>query len=164
MILALHRVNHKAVWSKVRSLGIDGRFHQVLSEFLTDRRQRVTLDGCFTSFSPVISGVPQGSVFGPLPFTIYTFDMWCAINMIAYADGTTIYAVIPFPEGRQRIANVLNRDVSRILSWCDRLGRNLNSGKSHSIVISLSRMPSPPHPDCAVNGVPIPNCTSLKLL
>ncbi len=78
--------------SKARSLGIGGHFHQVLSEFLTDRRQRVTVDGCFSSFSPVISGVPQGSVLGPLLFIIYTFDMWCAIesNMAAYADDTTL--------------------------------------------------------------------------
>ena len=48
---AFGRVNHKALLSKVRSLGIGGRFHQILSEFLTDRRQRVTVDGCFSSFS-----------------------------------------------------------------------------------------------------------------
>ncbi len=104
--------------SKVRSIGIGGRFHQVLSEFLTDRRQRVTADGCFSSFSPVISGVSQGSALGPLLFIIYTFDMWCAIesNMVAHVDDTTIYAVIPSPHDRQRIANVLTRDVSTIPS------------------------------------------------
>ena len=163
---AFDRVNHRALLSKVRSIGIGGRFHQVLSEFLKDRRQRVTVDGCFSSFSPVVSGVPQGSVLGPLLFIIYTSDMWCGIesNMVAYADDTTIYATIPSPQDRQRVANVLTRDVSRILSWCDRWGMKLNPSKSHSMVISRSRTPLPVHPDIVVNEVPIPNCSSLKLL
>ena len=163
---AFDRVNHKALLSKVRSLGIGGRFHQILSEFLTDRRQRVTVDGCFSSFSPVFSGVPQGSVLGPILFIIYTFDMWCAIesNMVAYADDTTLYAIIPSPQDRQRIANVLTRDVSRIMSWCDRWGMKLNPSKSHSMIISRSRTPFPSHPDIVVNGVAIPNCSSIKLL
>lgn len=163
---AFDRVNHKALLFKVRSLGIGGRFLQVLSEFLTERRQRVTVDGCYSSFSAVISGVPQGSVLGPLLFSIYTFDMWCAIetNMVAYADDTSLYAVIPSPQDRQRIANVLTRDVSRILSRCGRWGMKLNPSKSHSLVLSRSRTPFPPHPDIAVSGIPIPNCSSLKLL
>ncbi len=57
--------------SKVRSIGTGGRFHQVLSEFLTDRRHCVIVDGCLVFFSPVISGVPQGSVLGPLLFLLF---------------------------------------------------------------------------------------------
>ncbi len=105
-----------ALLSKVMSLGIGGRFLQVLSNLLTERRERVTVDGCYSS-SLVIYGVPQGSVLGPLLFIIHAFDMWCVIesNMVAY-DDTTIYAVIPSPQDRQRIANVFIHDVSRILS------------------------------------------------
>ncbi len=119
---AFDRVNHKALLSKVRSIGIGGRFQQVHSELLTERRQHVTVECCFRFFSSLIFVTSQGSVLGPILFIIYTFDMWCAIesNMVAYADDTIIYAVIPSPQDRQRITNVLTRDVSRILSWCDR--------------------------------------------
>lgn len=81
----------------------------------------MTVEGCFSSLSAVISGVPHGSVVAPLLFIIYTVDVWCAIesNMVAYAGHTTIYVVIPSPQDRQRIADVLTCDVSRILSWCD---------------------------------------------
>ncbi len=52
----------------------------MLSQFLTDRRQRVIVDVCFSSFSPVVFGVLQVSVLGPSLFIITTFDMWCAIE------------------------------------------------------------------------------------
>ncbi len=110
MILGLHLIvfYHKALLSKVRYIDIGGHLHQLPSKFLIDRRQHVVINGCFNSFSPSISGVPQGSVLGPLLFIIYTFDMWCAIesHMVAYADDTIIYAVIPSPQDKQRIASV----------------------------------------------------------
>ena len=92
--------------------------------------------------------------------------MWCGIesNMVAYADDTTIYATIPSPRDRLRVANVLSRDISKILSWCDRWGMKLNPKKSHSIVIGRSRTSNPAHPDIISKGVPIPNCSTLKLL
>ena len=163
---AFDRVNHNALLSKIRSIGVGGCFLQILSQFLTNRKQRVSLDGCYSPFSPVVSGVPQGSVLGPLLFIIYTSDMWCGIesNIVAYADDTTIYATIPSPRDRLRVANVLSRDISNILSWCDRWGMKPNPKKSHSIVFGRSRTSIPAHPDIISKGVPIPNCSTLKLL
>ncbi len=77
---AFDRVNYKVLLSKAESLGTGGHFHKILSEFLTDRRQRVTVDGCFSSFSPVISGVRKEVTWDPSIFIIYIFDMWCAIE------------------------------------------------------------------------------------
>ena len=43
---------------------------------MTDRRQRVVVDGAFSEWIPIVSGVPQGSVLGPLLFTLYTSEMF----------------------------------------------------------------------------------------
>ena len=163
---AFDRVNHKALLFKLRNLGFGGQLFSILSEFLTNRSQRVSVDGCFSSFSPVVSGVPQGSVLGPLLFIIYTSDMWSGIesDMVAYADDTTLYRSIPSSQDRHAAADVLSRDITRILNWCELWGMKLNPSKSHDIIFGRSRTTFPPHPDIAVEGVVIPRCSILKLL
>ena len=64
----------------------------------------------------VLSGVPQGSVLGPLFFIIYTADMWDGLEnrLIAYADDATLYAPIYSPPNRIAVAESLNRDLIKI--------------------------------------------------
>ena len=163
---AFDLVNHKALLFKVRSLGIGGRVLGVIMEFLSNRRQRVSVDGSFSSFNCVKSGVPQGSVLGPLLFIIYTSDMWSQIqtNMVAYADDTTLFAPIASPRDRSHVAELISQDLVTIKSWCDLWGMRLNPSKSRSLVISRSRTLFPSHPDLVVDGDIIGNCSSLKLL
>ena len=163
---AFDRVNHKALVYKLQLLGIGESVLNILSEFLTERRQRVSVDGSFSDFSPVISGVPQGSVLGPLLFIAFTADMWFDIEseMISYADDTTLSVGIDSPLDRGSKADLLLRDVTRIKSWCDRWGMKLNPSKSNSIVISRSRTLFPHHPDLILDGISVPNCCTLKLL
>ena len=110
---AFDRVNHKALLYKVRSLGIGGPLLNILSDFLSHRRQRVSVDGCFSQFTVMRSGVPQGSVLGPLLFIIYTSDMWNDIesDMVSYADDTTLSVVIRSPAQRPKISDKICRDI-----------------------------------------------------
>ena len=55
-------------------MGVGGFVFYIFKDFLTNR-QRVSVDGNFSQFKPVVLGVPQGSVLGPLIFILYTADM-----------------------------------------------------------------------------------------
>ena len=112
--------------------------------------QRVSVEGNFSDFLMVRSGVPQGSVLGPLLFILYTSDMWHNIesNMIAYADDTTLFAHIDHADSRALVANQLNADLGTISDWCSMWGMLLNPNKSHSLIVSRARnllLPHPPH-------------------
>ena len=163
---AFDRVNHCALAFKLRSMGVGGKFLNIISSFLSDRVQRVSLDGKYSSFSRVVSGVPQGSVLGPLLFILFTADMWNNISskMIAYADDTSLFVEVPSPADRSTVAAMLNNDLYKISSWCEQWGMKLNPSKSHSMIISRSRVALPEHPDIVVGSDVVPMCTSIRLL
>ena len=82
---AFDRVNHNAL---IYKLSIGGPFLNILMDFLTDRKQRVVVDGHYGEWRSVISGVPQGSVLSPLLFILYT-HMWIGLEnqLVAFLWG-----------------------------------------------------------------------------
>ena len=163
---AFDRVNHKALIYKLRQLGIGGSFLNILIEFLTNRKQRVVVDGHHGEWRRVISGVPQGSVLGPLLFILYTHDMWIGLEnqLVAYADDATLIAVIPTPDQRQLVSESLNRDLAKINDWCKLWGMKLNPNKTQSMIVSRSRTLVPNHPDLSIEDVVLNICDSFKIL
>ena len=163
---AFDLVNHKALLYKLKLMGLGGSIFNIFEEFLTDRKQCVSVDGCFSGSQPVVSGVPQGSVLGPLLFILFTADMWNGLEnkVVAYADDTSLYAEIKSPAERVSVADSLNRDLRKIQSWCVTWGMKLNPSKTHSIIVSRSKTPLPPHPRLSLCGTPLEVSSSLKLL
>ena len=163
---AFDRVNHKALIYKLRQLGIGGPFLNILIEFLTDRKQCVVVDGHQGDWRSVVSGVPQGSVLGPLLFILFTQDMWVGLEnqLVAYADDATLIAVIPSPDQRQLVSDSLNRDLAKINDWCNLWGMKLNPTKTQSMIVSRSRTLLPEHPDLLLNNVVLSTYSSFKIL
>ena len=84
--------------------------------YLHNRKQRVILNGSFSEYSPIGSGVPQGSVLGPLLFLVYINDLEKNIksNVKLFADDTMLYSVVKDPV---QAADNLNHDLDIIHQW-----------------------------------------------
>ena len=115
-------------------------------EFLSDPRQRVVVDGSTSEWIPIVSGMPQGSVFGPLLFILLTTEMFELVEnrLYAYADDFTLPGVVRKLADRHAVAASLNRDLARIQEWCNCWHMMLNHNKTNALVVSRSRTVNPP--------------------
>ena len=158
---AFDRVNHEALVFKLRQLGVGGPFLSIATKFLSDRLQRVVVDGQFNEYRNVISGVPQGSVLGPLLFILIPICGlgWkiCLYHMLMMP----LLVRIPSPNMKSDVSESLNRDLSKISTWCNLWGMRLNPNKIQSMIVSRSRTVFPPHPDLLVSSTSL---DSFKIL
>ena len=90
---AFDTVPHHRLFIKLEVYGIRGKLLQWIKSFLTNRHQKVVLSGVSSNWSTMYSGVPQGSVLGPLFFNIYVNDIPSIIDSqtLIFADDTKIY-------------------------------------------------------------------------
>ena len=86
------------------------------------------VDGCGSKLVNVVSGVPQGSVLGPLLFMLYTSSIFSALKnkLIGYADDSTLMAVVPSSGVRVAVAESQIRKLGRVSEYCDLWGMKLN--------------------------------------
>ena len=90
---AFDTILHQRLLSKVHAYGIKGKIYEWIRNFLLNRRQRVFLNNSKSTWSEVISSVPQGSVLGPILFMLYINDLPDVISCASkfFADDTKLY-------------------------------------------------------------------------
>ena len=93
---AFDRVPHQRHLINLKHYGITGTMNRWISNFLTTRTQRVVLEGEFSTTAEVISGVPQGTVLGPLLFLLYVNDIpsYVSSKTRLFADDGLLYREI----------------------------------------------------------------------
>ena len=110
---AFDKIWHKDIIFKIKQNGVSGKLLSLLSEFLKDRKQGVTLNGLVSSWAGVNAWVPQESILGPLLYLVYINDLadGLSTNAKLFAYDTSLFSVIHDVETS---ANELNDDLYQI--------------------------------------------------
>ena len=120
----------------------------ILTQFLSNRSQHVMVDGCRSKLVDIVSGVPHGSVLGPLFFLLYTSELFFILEnmLMGYADDSTLMAVVPSPGVRVTVAESLIRDLRRVSERCNLCGMKLNASETKTMIVSRSHTTHPQSP------------------
>lgn len=154
-------VSHQLLFLKLSKLNIDQQVLTWIKHFLSNRTQFVTANDFNSTVSPVNSGVPQGSVLGPLLFLIYVNDLPNVVNssIKLFADDCVVYREI----SNSTDTTLLQADLDCISAWCTSWHMRLNTKKCK--VMRISR-----HAQCTnvlnyhIEGVMLENVMSYKYL
>lgn len=157
---AFDKVSHVLLLHKLSLLGLPDNILFWLKNYLTGRLQRVVINGAESEYACVSSGVPQGSVLGPLLFLIYINDIGTGITskIRLYADDCVLYREIN--NDSDRVA--LHTDLNKISSWCDRWLMSLNISKCKHICFTRKRQPI--GTQYCLNGSPLSETSEAKYL
>ena len=130
-------VPHQRLLAKLNSYGICDNTLFWINSFLCNRRQRVLIDGSASKYKPVLSGVPQGTVLGPLLFLLYINDITVNIksNIRIFADDCILYREIQNNNDK----HLLQQDINTLYEWSKKWVMNFNSGKCYVLPISRRR-------------------------
>ena len=150
------KVWHEGLLIKLKSNGIDGPLYLLIKDFLAGRLQRVVLNSKTSSWQHVSTGVPQGSVLGPLFFLVYINDLSENVSSIVklFADDTSIFQIVSDVNLSWQI---LSNDLSIIQDWAYRgkMSFNPDTSKQAQEVIFSSKRIKDPHPPLSFNDYQI---------
>nr|VZI30414.1 unnamed protein product [Spirometra erinaceieuropaei] len=149
---AFDSVPHGRLLQKIWECGIQGSIFNWIKSFLSCRLQKVIVGATTSEWVPVKSGVPQGSVLGPLLFLIYIND--CPADLecdgIMFADDIKIWKTISCVEDAQK----LQEDVNKLAAWSSKWILAFNVSKCVVLRLESGRRRFPKH-QYVINGVPL---------
>ena len=155
---AFDSVVHSKLLHKLKAYGIAGNLLQWITNFLCNRFQSVKVGVHTSSFIPVISGVPQGSVLGPLLFLIYINDLVDVIgpNLTAklFADDVKIYVNVSEIDG----VDLLQGGLTAISRWASKWQLKIAISKCVALHLGRHNLQQ----DYAIGGVSLPNVREVR--
>ena len=117
---------------KLERYGVSGLLLKWISCFLQGRTQCVVVEGCFSSLVSIVSGVPQGSVLGPLLFLLFINDKESVCDgkstLQLYADDVKLYSSVDLHDH----PNSLQLPLDRLSAWADQWQLTINISKMFS--------------------------------
>ena len=135
---AFDSVPHKRLIMKLNRHGLSGKLLNWVQSFLTDRRQQVVVGKGVSGWCKVTSGVPQGSVLGPVLFIIYVNDLpgQTVSKMKMFADDAKLYRPISSPVDSQ----TLQQDLKKLEQWSDSWLLKFNASKCRVMHLGANNM------------------------
>ena len=136
---AFDTVNHEILLEKLYYYGIRGVAHKWFKSYLSERMQCTEIGNTRSKFDFVKSGVPQGSVLGPLLFLLYINDIVLSSNLCKFtlfADDTSLFYS---HKSKKEGTNILNSELDKIADWLAANKLSLNVSKSKLLIFNNNK-------------------------
>ena len=167
---AFDTINHRLLLEKLSILGFQNNALQWVESYLSDRKQQVRTENGVSDFIYLKNGVPQGSILGPLLFTIMVLDIRQHINFAShhsYADDLQLYKSFKPALVNDAIVS-MNEDLEKVSEYCHNSALKINEDKCYFMIVgsskTLSKIPHMPHVDIRINKIPIERVYSIRNL
>ena len=148
---AFDKVDHRILMLKLKSVNISGKIWNWIGEFLQNREQRVRVGSTLSNTKKVRSGVPQGSVLGPLLFLVMICDIdkdTLEAMVGIFADDTRLWKLY---EGEAQ-TQALQEELEKIYAWADFNNATFNADKFEAMRFKKGRTPEQPDPVYLANN------------
>lgn len=161
---AFDTVDHKILLDKLYNYGIRGNAYELIASYLQSRKQRVKVNGVLSEFSELKTGVPQGTVLGPLLFILYITDLLEMMPddvILSFADDT---ALISTDKSWQLVEFKMNNYLAIISKWLALNKLHLNVAKTVYITFGNYCNSVPPNLNIVINGLNVTRVETCKYL